>query len=99
MAATDSNGGPFEVVIAGGGVAALEAALALHALAADRVSIRLVAPNAEFRYRPLVVREPFTSARTTGYRVAKIAEQAGAQLLVDRFKWLDPSGRVVHTDH
>jgi sulfide:quinone oxidoreductase len=99
MPASDSNGGPFEVVIAGGGVAALEAALALHGLAADRVAVTLVAPNAEFRYRPLVVREPFTSARTAGYKVSEIVEQAGAQLLVDRFKWLDPVGRVLHTDH
>ncbi len=99
MPPSDSNGGPFEVVIAGGGVAALEAALALHELGADRVAVTLVAPNAEFRYRPLVVREPFTSVRTAGYRVSEIAEHAGAQLLVDRFKWLDPVGRVMHTDH
>jgi sulfide:quinone oxidoreductase len=99
MTAPDSDGGAFEVVIAGGGVAALEAALALRALAGQRVAIKLVAPNAKFRYRPLVVREPFTSARTAGYEVAEIAERAGAQLLVDRFKWLDPTGRTLHTDH
>jgi sulfide:quinone oxidoreductase len=98
MAAPDSNGGAFELVIVGGGVAALEAALAVHVLAGDRVAVTLVAPNAEFRYRPLVVREPFTSARTAGYKVAEVAERAGAQLVVDRFKWLDPGGRVVHTD-
>jgi sulfide:quinone oxidoreductase len=89
----------FEVVIAGGGVAALEATLALRALAEDRVAITLVAPNAEFHYRPLVVREPFTSARTSGYRLSEIADRAGAHLLVDRFKWLDPGGRNLHTHH
>jgi sulfide:quinone oxidoreductase len=97
--AADPESGTFEVVIAGGGVAALEAALALHALADDRVDVTVVAPNAEFRYRPLVVREPFSSARTAGYRVADIADRAGARLLVDRFKWLDPAGRTLHTDH
>ena len=84
MSAPDSNDGAFEVVIAGGGVAALEATLALRALAGDRVSITLVAPNAEFHYRPLVVREPFTSAPTSAYKLAEIAQRAGAHLLVDR---------------
>lgn len=87
----------FEVVIAGGGVAALEAALALHELAGERVAVTLVAPNREFRYRPLLVREPFTPAVTASYSVAEIAERAGAQLLVDSFKWLDPAGHVLHT--
>ena len=49
----------MRVLIAGGGVAALEAMLALRALAADRVSVVLVAPDREFVYRPLAVAEPF----------------------------------------
>src|SRR6476469_4463187 len=47
------------VLIAGGGVAALEAALALRALAENRVTVELVAPKTEFTYRPLAVAEPF----------------------------------------
>jgi NADH dehydrogenase FAD-containing subunit len=49
----------LEVVIAGGGVAALETALALHELAGDRVKLTLLAPNADFVYRPMAVLEPF----------------------------------------
>ena len=49
----------FRVVIAGAGVAALEDALALRALAEDSVSVELVAPEEEFTYRPLAVAEPF----------------------------------------
>jgi sulfide:quinone oxidoreductase len=90
--------GAFRVVIAGGGVAALEAALALRALAGDRVATTIVAPNAEFRYRPLLVHEPFTPAVTASYSVAEIAERADARLLANSFKWLDPTGRVLHTD-
>ena len=89
---TVSNGA-FQVVIAGGGVAALEAALALRELAGDRVATTIVAPNAEFRYRPLLVHEPFKPAATASYSVAEIAERAGARLLADSFKWLDPSDR------
>ena len=50
---------PFRVLIAGGGVAGLEAALALRELAGDRVATTLLAPAAEFVYRPMTVREPF----------------------------------------
>ena len=43
---------PLHVLIAGGGVAALEAMMALRALAGDRVEITLLAPEREFHYRP-----------------------------------------------
>ena len=99
MAAADGANGAFKVVIAGGGVAALEAALALHDLAGDRIELTMVAPNPEFRYRPLLVREPFTPAVTANYSVAQLAERAGARLLVESFRWLDPADRVLNTDH
>src|SRR5262245_52752521 len=50
----------MRVLIAGGGVAALEAALALRALAADRVRVELLAPGTQFSHRPSSVRSPFT---------------------------------------
>jgi sulfide:quinone oxidoreductase len=92
-------GDSFRVVIAGGGVAALEAALALHDLASELVSITIVAPNPEFVYRPLLVREPFTPSVTATYNVEEIAKRAGAELVVDSFKWLDPRARVLNTEH
>ena len=47
------------VLVAGAGVAGLETALALRALAADAASVELVAPEREFVYRPLAVAEPY----------------------------------------
>ena len=47
------------VVVAGAGVAGLETALALQALAEGLVSVELEAPETEFTYRPLAVAEPF----------------------------------------
>jgi sulfide:quinone oxidoreductase len=57
----------MHVVIAGGGVAAVECALALRDLAGDRVSITLVSPRPDFVLTPMAVGEPF-SAGHAGHR-------------------------------
>ena len=64
---------PLRVVIAGGGVAGLEAMLALRELAGDRVDIELLSPSDEFVYRPMLVAEPFGSgcARSSRGRVGR----------------------------
>ena len=49
------------MLIAGGGIAGLEAMLALSELADDRVDIELLTPSDEFVYRPMLVAEPFGS--------------------------------------
>ena len=43
-----------------GGIAGLEAALALADLAGDRLRITLMSPEPEFHFKPLAVEEPFT---------------------------------------
>ena len=53
------DGLPPRVLVAGGGVAALELVLALRALAGARVAIEVVSPEPELRYPPLDVVEPF----------------------------------------
>jgi sulfide:quinone oxidoreductase len=54
-----TNSEPFRALIVGGGVAGLEAALALRDLAGDRVQTTLLSPDPDFVYRPMTVREPF----------------------------------------
>ncbi len=49
----------FQVVIAGGGVAALEAVLAIRALEESSTSIELLSPSRDFRLQALSVAEPF----------------------------------------
>ena len=90
---------PFRTLIAGGGVAALEAALALRDLAGDRVDITLLAPEPEFAYRPMRVREPFGYSVAKTYRIAEIAQDIGADLVQDAFKRLDADRSTVHTEH
>src|SRR5436309_3574645 len=55
----DMSADPFSVVIAGGGVAGIEGALALREMAGDRVSITIIEPRDELVYRPMTVQEPF----------------------------------------
>lgn len=54
----------FRVVIAGGGVAALEAVLALHEIGRGRLDVELVCPSREFTLRALSVTEPFGGGET-----------------------------------
>src|SRR5215213_7275582 len=49
----------MRVVVAGGGVAGLEAVLALQSLAGELLEIELLAPARHFTYRPLAVAAPF----------------------------------------
>jgi sulfide:quinone oxidoreductase len=69
---------PLDVVIAGGGVAALETLIALNDLAGDRVRTTLVAPEADFTYRPLTVAEPFSLGHAERYPIERFAADFGA---------------------
>ncbi len=89
--------GKLEVVIAGAGVAGLEAAFALQAMADDRVSVTVLSGETEFVYRPLAVREPFTDAPPERHSLAGLVAEAGAELVADPFRWVDAPAREVHT--
>ena len=88
---------PLEVVIAGGGVAALETALALRALAGERVRLTLVSPSGRFTYRPLAVLEPFVHRAPRELPLAAIAGDVGAALVRDAVAAVDCDRRVLHT--
>ncbi len=85
------------VVIAGGGVAGLEAAFALRELAGDRVAITLLAESPEYVYRPLSVGEPFTSSHAQRFSLPELAARAGAQLVPDTLVEVDSDRRVART--
>jgi sulfide:quinone oxidoreductase len=88
----------LRVLIVGGGVAALETVLALHDLARDRVVMTVIAPNDEFVYRPMTVREPFAYPRAAHYPLAPILAGLGAELIADKLGWVEPDKRTVHTE-
>jgi sulfide:quinone oxidoreductase len=66
------------IVIAGGGVAAVEALIALRDLLDGFVTIELVAPGEDFIYRPLSVGEPFGLTEPRRFPLAHIAGDHGA---------------------
>jgi sulfide:quinone oxidoreductase len=70
----------MHVVVAGAGVAGLEAALALNAVARAYVTVELVAPEQEFTYRPLAVAEPFHAGEVRRFPLQRLVDAAGAEL-------------------
>jgi sulfide:quinone oxidoreductase len=86
---------PRHVVICGGGVAAVEALLALRALLKVGVEVHLVAPNRQFVYQPLAVAAPFDLAETHLFDLAELAGEQSARLHEDALVGVDADGRRV----
>ncbi|HJV29493.1 MAG TPA: CBS domain-containing protein [Gaiellaceae bacterium] len=85
---------PKRIVIAGGGVAALEAALTLHELSGELLDVRLVAPDPTFRYRPLSVAQPFGLGEVATFELVDLAARAGATFTLDAVTAVDASGHL-----
>ena len=85
------------VLIAGGGVAALEAMLALRELAGDRLRTTLLSPKRDFVYQPLAVAEPFSLGHRTRHPLAAITSELGAELVLDSLGEVDATARTVTT--
>jgi sulfide:quinone oxidoreductase len=98
MTTETSHPEKLHVIIAGGGVAALEAALALGEIASEHTDVSVIAPDTEFVYRPMAVREPFAYGQAHRYPLAPIVHDAGAKLLRDELAWVDPAGQIAHTE-
>lgn len=87
----------MRVLIAGGGVAGLEALLALRELAEERVEIELLAPQRDFVYRPLAVAEPFGRGRAYRFDLAALVEEQGALFRPDALASVDPDRATART--
>lgn len=89
---------PTNVLIAGGGPAAIEAALRLRRLAAERVAVTLLAPDPAFTYRPLSVLAPFAAGGgSVSYPLERIARDAGFELHADRLASVEAGEHAVQT--
>jgi sulfide:quinone oxidoreductase len=87
----------MNVLIAGGGVAGLETALALKALAGDRTTVTMLAPDGDFVYRPMTVGEPFALPHAQRHDLREMVRDAGAALIDGELAWVDTDSRIAHT--
>jgi sulfide:quinone oxidoreductase len=88
----------LQILIAGGGVAALEAALALRELAGDRLGVTLLSPDRHFTYRALSVGEPFDLGHATRYELQAIAADRGFAVRHDTLAAVEPDEHCVVTE-
>jgi sulfide:quinone oxidoreductase len=82
-------------VIVGGGVAGLEALLALRALAGDRVALTLVAQHDWFVDRPMTVAEPFGLGSATRLSLTDVTAEFDADLVCGSVTTVDAADRKV----
>jgi sulfide:quinone oxidoreductase len=66
------------VLIVGGGVAALEAMIALQDMAGGRVDVDVYSPREDFIYRPFAVTEPYGVSHAMRYDLRRLAERCDA---------------------
>lgn len=84
MTRTDPNPAAVErpsVLIAGGGLAALEAAYALAQTENAAFDVTALAPNTELVLRPMSVAEPFNAGRPERFALAELLGVAGARFI------------------
>jgi sulfide:quinone oxidoreductase len=85
------------VLIVGGGVGALEAALALRDLAGEEVRVEICTGRDDFVYRPFAVGEPYGASRVLRYDLEQLAERCGAELRRENITSVDTAQRRATT--
>ncbi len=86
------------MLVAGGGVAALEACLFLRAYVSDDdVAIDLLSPDQFFSYRPLAVLESFGGAPTWSMRLERFAADQDVTLVPDALDAVHGADRAIVT--
>jgi sulfide:quinone oxidoreductase len=88
---------PHRVVIVGGGIAGLEALLAVRAIAGDRAELTLVSAEEDFVYRPMAVAAPFALGQARHTPLADVARATGATLRLARLERVDAQAKGIHT--
>src|SRR5690242_19735343 len=86
----------FRVLIAGGGPAAVEAALTFHEVAPD-LDVTLLSPEDSMRYRPLSTIAPFAHGEVRAYPLGHL-EPLGIRLYHDGLLRADVPGQTVRTE-
>ena len=83
------------IVIAGGGVAAIEAVLALRAAGADGLSVTLVSASPEFRLPPLSALKPFARGHSDAVDLAGFMASQGGEFILGRLATVEAARKVI----
>ncbi len=86
-----------EILIAGGGIAGLEAVLALRDLVGERAHVSVLAPDLDFLYRPLTVAEPFTHEPAQTHELEPALAELGADFLKGALSRVDVTDHIAFT--
>src|SRR3712207_2142718 len=87
----------MRVLVAGGGIAALEALAGLRGLAGERLDLTLLAPDRSFSYRPLSTAIPFTFREERTRPLEELASGLGASFVRDELAQVDDARSRVLT--
>ena len=87
----------LNVLIAGGGVAGLEALLALRDLAGDRVDVTVLAPEEQFVYRPIATGAPFGRGHQQRRPLDGMVREMGGRLVRGSLAEVDDANRTAIT--
>jgi sulfide:quinone oxidoreductase len=85
------------VVIAGSGPAAIEAALLLRRLAGDLVQTTILTPDEHFVHLPMTVLVPFARSGSERHPLARIVAGSEATVRRGTLASVDPASREIHT--
>lgn len=86
------------VVIGGGGVAGVEALLALHDMAGERAELTLVSPEPDFVMKPLLVEEPFGLGPAEQRALGPLADEHGAEFVQRGLARVDEGSSEIELD-
>jgi sulfide:quinone oxidoreductase len=84
-----------QIVVAGGGIAALEFVLALRAFAGDAVELTVVSPDPDFVLRPALVGAPLGVGRYWRRPLSEFASDLGFSLETASVQAVDPDRRRI----
>jgi sulfide:quinone oxidoreductase len=92
-----SERNPHRLIIAGGGVAGLEALAALSAAAPGKLDVTVLSPATEFKIQAASVEEPFARPRASTYSVPAICADFGATHVSAALERVDTAANRITT--